>query len=187
MSTAPSPSLSTAGVATSLRRLYFFRFGFAIIWAVLVFALGSTLNPVTATLLVLYPLFDVAAAIFDLRSNRAAGSGALLYVNMAFSLLAAIGLAIAATSSTSAVLGVWGAWSIAAGLVQLVVGVSRRKMGGQWILIISGGLSIVVGGAFIAMASAAPASVSSLGGYATLGGIFFLISALRLGRTVKGL
>jgi len=185
MSTAPSPS--TATVAGSLRRLYLSRFGFAIVWAVLVFALGSTLSPITAVLLVIYPLVDVAAAVVDWRSSRATGPARFLYVNMAFSLIAAVGLAIAATSGTPAVLRVWGAWSIAAGLVQLVIGVSRRRLGGQWILIISGGLSVLVGGAFIAMASGAAASVSSLGGYATLGGIFFLISALRLRRAPKGL
>ena len=182
MSTASSPSI--AGVATSLRKLYFVRFGFAVIWAVLVFSFGSELGPVTATLLVLYPLFDLAAAIVDVRSNRA---GALLYINMALSLLAAVGLAIAATSGTPAVLGVWGVWAITAGLVQLIVGIRRRKLGGQWVMIISGGLSVPVGASFLGLASGEPASVTTLGGYAALGGVFFLISALRLGRTSKAL
>lgn len=181
-------SISTASVATSLRKLYFIRFGFAVVWAALIFSVGSSLSPVTATLLVLYPLFDVAAAIVDLRSTRAAGSSvALLYVNMALSLAAAVGLAIAATSGTPAVLRVWGAWALTAGLVQLIVGIRRRALGGQWVMIVSGGLSVPVGGAFIAMASGDSASVSALGGYATLGGIFFLISAVRLRRAVKGL
>ncbi|MEV4116382.1 hypothetical protein [Nonomuraea sp. NPDC049695] len=35
-------------------------------------------------------------------------------------------------------LRVWGAWAVVAGLVQLIVGVTRRKMGGQWPMIISG-------------------------------------------------
>lgn len=181
-------TISTASVAPSLRKLYFVRFGFAIVWAVVIFAVGSSLSPLAATLLVLYPLFDVAAAIVDLRATRTSGSsGALLYVNMALSLAAAVGLGIAATSGTPAVLTVWGAWSVTAGIVQLIVGIRRRALGGQWIIIISGVLSVLVGGAFIAMASGAPAAVSSLGGYATLGGIFFLISALRLNRAAKGL
>jgi uncharacterized membrane protein HdeD (DUF308 family) len=181
-------TIPTASVAPSLRKLYFVRFGFAVVWAVVIFAVGSSLSPVAATLLVLYPLFDVAAAIVDLRATRTSGSStALLYVNTALSLAAAVGLAIAATSGTPAVLTVWGAWSVTTGVVQLLVGIRRRALGGQWIMIISGVLSVLVGGAFIAMASGAPASVSSLGGYATLGGIFFLISALRLGRIVKGL
>jgi uncharacterized membrane protein HdeD (DUF308 family) len=185
MSTAPSPSI--AGVATSLRKLYLFRFGFAIVWAVLVFALGSDLGAVTVTLLVLYPLVDLGAAVIDARSNRSTRAGALLYINMALSLIAAIGLAIAASSGTPAVLRVWGAWALTAGLVQLIVAIRRRNLGGQWAMIISGGLSVLVGGAFIASASGDGGSLSSLGGYATLGGIFFLVSALRLGRTAKGL
>ena len=181
-------TISTASVAPSLRKLYFVRFGFAIVWAVVIFAVGSSLSPLAATLLVLYPLFDVAAAIVDLRATRtSASSGALLYVNMVLSLAAAVGLALAATSGTPAVLSVWGAWSLTAGIVQLIVGIRRRALGGQWVMIVSGVLSVVVGGAFIAMASTAPESVSSLGGYATLGGIFFLISALRLRRAAKGL
>jgi len=180
-------TISTASVASSLRKLYFVRFGFAIVWAAIVFAVGSSLSPLTVILLVLYPLFDVAAAVVDLRSSRAAGSAKLLYVNMALSLGAAVGLAIAATSGTPDILRVWGVWSLTAGIVQLIVGIRRRALGGQWIMIVSGVLSVLVGGAFIAMASGAAASVSSLGGYATLGGIFFLISALRLGRAAKGL
>ena len=54
-------------------------------------------------------------------------------------------------------------------------------------MIISGGLSVFVGGAFIAMSSGDAASLANLGGYAALGGVFFLISALRLRRAVKGL
>ena len=173
--------------ATTLRKLYFARFGFAVVWAGLVFATGATLGPVVVILLVLYPLFDLSAAIVDVRTSRAADPVRLLYVNMALSVLAAVGLAIAATSGTPAVLQVWGAWAITNGLVQLAVGVSRRKLGGQWPMIISGGLSVFAGGGFVAMAGGESASVVSLGGYATLGGIFFLISALRLRSTAKGI
>ena len=174
----PTPSAS----APALRKLYFVRFGFAVVWAALVFAFAGSLGPVAGILLVIYPAFDLAAAAFDARSSRPAGSTRLLYVNMALSLLAAIGLGIAATSGAPAVLTVWGAWALTAGAVQLAVGISRRALGGQWVMIISGGLSVVVGALFIAMAGGASASLTSLGGYATLGGIFFLISALRLRR-----
>ena len=177
-------STETATVASSLRKLYFVRFAFAIVWAALIFAVGSSLELPAIALLVLYPLFDLGAAVVDARSNR---GNPLLYINMALSLLAAIGLAIASASGIAAVLIVWGAWATTAGAVQLIVALRRRKLGGQWPMILSGGLSVFVGFAFIAMASAAPESVSSLGGYATLGGVFFLISALRLRSAAKGL
>jgi uncharacterized membrane protein HdeD (DUF308 family) len=176
---------SAIGVAASLRRLYFLRAAFAVVWAVVIFVSGASLGPVTVALLVIYPLFDLGAAIVDARTTRSAGPVRLLYANMALSLLAAVGLAIAVASGTPAVLRVWGAWAITAGLVQLIVGIRRRRLGGQWVMIISGGLSVLVGGAFIAMASGESASISTLGGYATLGGIFFLISALRLRRSGK--
>ncbi|MEV6235363.1 hypothetical protein [Lentzea sp. NPDC051838] len=165
--------------ASALRRLYLFRFGFAVVWAALLFVSRQELGPLAIALLVLYPLFDVAAAVVDARSSRATG----LYVNIAISLLAAVGLALAATSGIPAVLRVWGAWAIVAGLVQLAVALTRRKMGGQWPMILSGGISVLAGSSFIVMASAANPTFANLAGYATIGGIFFLVSALRLRRS----
>lgn len=68
------------------------------------------------------------------------------------------------------------------GVVQLVVGLRRRGLGGQWPMILSGGISVLAGGSFILQATKDGASLTNLAGYATLGGIFFLVSALRLGR-----
>ena len=73
-----------------------------------------------------------------------------------------------------------------AGLVQLLVAVSRRKMGGQWPMIISGGISVLAGGSFIAAASADNPVLTNAVGYAIPGAIFFLISAIRLSRGAKG-
>ena len=165
-------------IAAVLRRLYFVRFGFAAVWAVLLFATGSDIGPVSATLLVLYPLFDVAAAVVDARSSRTTG----LYVNVAISLLAAAGLAVACASGVPAALRVWGAWAVVSGLIQLVVGIARRSLGGQWPMIISGGISVLAGTSFIVQAGASDASLRNLAGYALFGGVFFLVSALRLGR-----
>jgi uncharacterized membrane protein HdeD (DUF308 family) len=168
-----SPANDTA---PALRRLYFVRFGFAVVWAVLLVLAGKDLGPLSITMLVLYPLFDVAAAIVDARSSRATG----LYVNIAISLLAAVGLGVAGASGVPAVLRVWGAWAIVAGLVQLFVAVRRRGMGGQWPMILSGSISVLAGSSFIVMASAANPAFTNLAGYAAIGGIFFLVSALRL-------
>jgi hypothetical protein len=65
------------------------------------------------------------------------------------------------------------------------VGVTRRKMGGQWPMIISGGISVLAGGSFIATASADDPALTGAIGYAIPGAIFFLISAVRLGRATK--
>ncbi|MEV4150787.1 hypothetical protein AB0J40_44535 [Amycolatopsis sp. NPDC049691] len=185
VTTVDSPTVG--GLAPALRRLYFVRFAFAVVWAVLVFlTTKSGLGAAGAVLVVVYPLFDVGAAIVDARSAKGAGSVTGLYVNMAISLLATIGIGVAAASGIPAVLRVWGAWAIVAGLVQLVVAVSRRKMGGQWPMILSGGISVLAGANFVISASAANPALSSVAGYAVLGGIFFLVSAIRLGRAAKG-
>ncbi|MGW5137436.1 hypothetical protein ACWEP7_39755, partial [Streptomyces sp. NPDC004135] len=67
-----------AGTASALRRLYFVRFGFAIVWALVMFTMAKEITPVGAVLLVLYPLFDVGAAVYDARVSRGTGSPALL-------------------------------------------------------------------------------------------------------------
>ncbi|MGW5361927.1 hypothetical protein [Actinopolymorpha pittospori] len=183
MTTVTAPGISTT--ASTLRRLYSVRFVFAIVWALAMFTTATQLGSLAMALLVIYPLFDVAAAVIDARTSRATGSPTLLYVNVVVSLLAAVGLAFAGTSGIPAVLRVWGAWAVVAGLVQLIVGVNRRKMGGQWPMIISGGLSVLAGGSFIASASADNPALTNAIAYAIPGGIFFLISAIRLGRAAK--
>ncbi|MGI5151662.1 hypothetical protein ACQEVC_35780 [Plantactinospora sp. CA-294935] len=184
MITVAAPGISST--AAALRRLYFVRFVFAIVWAGVMFAITDELNPVVGTLFVLYPLFDVAAAVVDARASRSTDSPALLYLNIAVSSLAAIGLAVAAASGIPAVLRVWGAWAVVAGLIQLIVAVRRRRMGGQWPMIFSGGLSVLAGGSFFAAASAADPALTNAVGYAIPGAIFFLVSAVRLGRAAKG-
>lgn len=180
--TAPAPASAPDAIASALRRLYFVRFGFALLWAVALFSTASSIGPVSATLLVIYPLFDVGAAVVDARSSRASGSARGLYVNIAISGLTAVGLAFAVASGIPGVLRVWGAWAVTAGLVQLIVALRRRELGGQWAMIASGGISVLAGLSFLRQAAAPDPSLSSLAGYALLGGIFFLVSALRLGR-----
>jgi uncharacterized membrane protein HdeD (DUF308 family) len=177
--------------ASALRRLYLTRFGFAIVWAVLlvvstaVLSTPTGLSPLTIALVVLYPLFDLASAVVDRRSTREARPSALLIVNMVLSIATAIGLVLAVMTGAGAVLLVWGLWAITAGLVQLIVGLSRRAMGGQWAMILSGGISVLAGIGFVT-SSGSGSSVAGIAGYAVLGGIFFLVSALRLGRAAKG-
>lgn len=178
--TGSSKTLSTQ--SGGLPTLYFARFGFAVVWAVLVALTASTLNAASISLLVIYPLFDVVAAVVDYRTTGTNGPRVLLYANMTLSLLTAVGVAVAAASGIPEILRVWGAWAITAGLVQLLVAVRRYRYGGQWAMILSGGISTFAGTGFILMAAGPKASLTGLAGYATLGGIFFLVSALRLRR-----
>jgi uncharacterized membrane protein HdeD (DUF308 family) len=142
--------------------LYYVRFAFAIGWAGLLAVTASTLAPVSVGLLVMYPLFDLAAAVFDFRSTGATPPRRLLYLNMALSLLTAIALAVAVASGIPSVLRVWGAWAITAGIVQLIVAIQRHRLGGQRALILSGVISAIAGASFIVMASGPKASLTGV-------------------------
>ncbi|WP_285619223.1 hypothetical protein [Kineosporia sp. NBRC 101677] len=177
---------TTTAVADTLQRLYFVRFAFAIAWALALFTTAKDLGVLAGTLLVIYPLFDVGAAVVDARSSHRTGSVVGLYVNMAVSSITAIAVAVAATSGIPDVLRVWGTWAIVAGAVQLAVSLSRRAMGGQWPLILSGAISVLAGASFIAGAGADDPTLAGAAGYAIPGGVFFLVSALRLRSASKG-
>ncbi|MEU6540623.1 hypothetical protein [Streptomyces sp. NPDC047000] len=172
-----------AGSAPALSRLYLVRFAFAAAWAALLLLSGSHLTTGARLLLFLYPAFDVVAAVVDARSARVSGPVRGLYANMAVSTLAAVGVAVAGASGVADVLRVWGAWAVVSGLVQLLVGVARRPMGGQWAMILSGGISVLAGASFFRSAAQDDPSLTALAGYALLGGIFFLVSAIRLSRS----
>jgi uncharacterized membrane protein HdeD (DUF308 family) len=167
---------ATAAEVGGLRRLYVVRAAFALVWAGLLAATASDLNPASVTLLVLYPVVDLAAAAYDARTAGTGRPRRALHLNMALSLVTAIALAVAATSGTPSVLRIWGAWAITAGLVQLAVAVQRRALAGQRALVLSGAVST------IASAGGSSAKLASLAGYAALGGVFFLVSAIRLHR-----
>ncbi|WP_433782649.1 hypothetical protein ACQPX6_22615 [Actinomycetospora sp. CA-101289] len=169
--------------AAPLRRLHLARAGFALVWAVLLFLTASS-TVAAAVLLVLYPLVDVAAAVVDARSREAGAPVAGLAATVVVSALAAVGLAVALTSGVPAVLRVWGVWAVVAGAVQLVVAVRRRGVGGRWAMIASGSISVLAGVSFVLLAARPDASLAGVAGYALLGGVFFLVSGLRLGRAV---
>lgn len=168
----------TTNFSAALRKLYFLRFGFAVVWAALVFLAAGAGGPVLTVLVVLYPLVDAAAVLWQLRSEGPGQASRLPeWINVAVSVLAAIALGIASTVSVPAVLTVWGVWAITSGVVQLIAAVLRRKLGGQVPLILSGGLSVLAGFGF---ASGAVPVASGIGGYAIVGAVFFLIAAIRL-------
>ena len=187
MTAAPTDSTTriarpAATPPPALRRLYLVRFAFAIVWAALFAVTSSPFGSAALALAVLYPVFDVAAALTDARSPSAAPrSTVALYLNMGVSAVAAVALAVVGTGDVGDVLLVWGAWAIASGAVQLAVGLQRRAQAGHLPMIFSGALSVVAGTSFVVSAHEAT-SLGAIAGYAVLGGVFFLVSALRLGR-----
>ena len=182
ITTDTGPAATTTTENSGLRRLYLTRTAFAVIWAGLFASTGSELGTLAAVLLVVYPAVDAIAAILDATSTEDRRTRTIAIVNAGISVVAAAGLAIASTEDMTAVLRVFGAWAVVSGLTQLAGAVSRRGTKGQRFLIASGTLSVFAGSSFAASAAGAT-SMTNLSGYAVLGGIFFLVSALRLGRT----
>lgn len=177
-SDADSPTSFNA----TLSRLYSIRFAFAVVWAVLLLSTSKHTGAELTALAVVYPLVDAAAVLWQLRSGSrpAAGPRVVEWINGVVSIVVAATLGWASTVSIAHTLAVWGAWAILSGIAQLVTAVLRRGSGGQIPLILSGAISTLAGADFLAQSTKSSPSISSVGGYAVLGGVFFLISAIRL-------
>lgn len=176
-----SDTLPSLAISGALRRLYFVRFGFTLIWAALLFATGGAAGPFLTILLVAYPLFDAASVLWQIRSESSGRRAKVSeWANVVVSALVAITLGWASTVSPSVALIVWGAWAIGAGLPQLITAVRNRRAGGQVPQMLSGGISLFAGGAFIAQGLRGDGTIIGVAGYALLGAVFFLVSGIRL-------
>ncbi|SFB75926.1 hypothetical protein SAMN04487968_101354 [Nocardioides terrae] len=174
-------TITTSTFSQALRRLYFVRSGFAVIWAALLFPTSVATGPLLTALLFIYPLFDAAAVLWQLRTDPdTQGAKVTEWVNVIVSIVVAIALGAASTSSIGAALAVWGIWAIGAGIPQLITAIRNRRSGGQVPQMLSGGISVLAGASFLAQGLGDADNISGVGGYAILGGVFFLISAIRL-------
>ena len=88
----------------------------------------------------------------------------------------------ATLSDIKTVVGLFGAWAIVAGLLQLVTGLRRWKsFGAQWTMVLSGAQSALAGGFFIKQSIAATVhGIADVAPYAGFGAFYFLVSALWL-------
>ena len=171
-----------------LRNLYFTRTAAQLLWAAIVLMNAVNHPDLAAGLLILYPLWDVACTIYDLRASTRSISGppTAQYVNAVLGILATIGIACTVFKSPKQAVVAFGAWACAAGLAQLAVGISRRKqLGGQWAMILSGLQSTAAGLAFIVGALHGKTHIKDLGPYAILGGVYFLIAGFLLHRKLS--
>ena len=170
-----------AQTARSLRKLYFIRAAFSVSWVILIALFAKTSMGFATILLIIYPAWDVVGTFFDIRANPAGPSKTPQYVNAAISGLATLAVGIALHRGVPEALIVFGAWAIGTGLIQLILGLRRRKLlGGQWPMIISGGQSIIGGTSFIILAHDPTKGISSLAGYAAFGAFYYLLAAFRL-------
>jgi uncharacterized membrane protein HdeD (DUF308 family) len=172
--------------ARSLRTLYFTRAPFSVLWVILVFLFAKTSTGIATILLIVYPAWDVVGTFLDIRANQGSSSKTPQYVNAVISSITTIAVGIALQKGIPEALIVFGVWAIGTGLIQLILGLKRRKfLGGQWPMIISGGQSVLGGTSFILLAHDPTKGITSLAGYAAFGAFYYLLAAFRLSKTVK--
>lgn len=164
-----------------LKTYYFARAAFAIAWVIAALSLASHSAGIGAALLVLYPAWDALANLADGARSGGLARNRTQAVNVAVSLAIAVAVA-AVLPDMHRVLGVFGAWAILSGLLQLGTGLRRWKAyGAQWAMILSGAQSALAGTAFLFQAGAPEVpSVNTVAGYAGFGAFYFLVSALTL-------
>lgn len=164
-----------------LRNYYLVRAGVAALWVAAAFTVGRTTPLAAAALLIAYPAWDALANLIDASRNGGMARNPSQTLNVAVSGITAVAVA-AVIGNLNAVLGVFGAWAIFAGLLQLTTGVRRWKsFGAQWAMILSGAQSALAGGFFIkqSLGSAVP-GIGDVAPYAAFGAFYFAISALWL-------
>ena len=137
-------------------------------------------------LLIIYPAWDVAGTLLDIRANKGSASKLPQYINAVISTITTVAVGIALQKGVPEALIVFGTWAIGTGLIQLILGLRRRKfLGGQWPMIISGGQSMIGGTSFILLAHDPTKGITSLAGYAAFGAFYYLLAAFRLSKAVN--
>lgn len=166
-----------------LKRYYYLRAGFSLLWVAAAFVLAPHHVAVATALLIVYPLWDALANFLDARASGGMASNRTQAINVVISVATTLAVLVAMrTGGMHGMLGVYGAWAILSGLLQLGTALRRRKRyGAQWAMILSGAQSAAAGALFI-QRSLLPAErgIADVAGYAAVGAIYFLISALWL-------
>lgn len=175
----------TRGLAENnawLKRYYFTRAAFSIVWVVATFALANATAAVVVALLLIYPAWDAVGNVVDAQRNGGLRRNPTQLFNLVVSSATTVAVAIAITQGMNAVLGVFGVWASLTGLLQLATAVRRRKSSsGQWPMILSGIQSTAAGGTFIIKAGAtAVPQITVIAPYAAFGAFYFLVSAMWL-------
>src|SRR6201996_7322728 len=95
----------------SLRNLSFVRTVFQVFWAAIVIAFAGTQPTLVAILFIVYPLWDVACTIYDLRtSSQSGGTHTTQRINAALGVGAAIGRGLTVFQQPMDAVAVFGAW-----------------------------------------------------------------------------
>ena len=172
----------------SLRNLYFVRTAFQTVWAASVITTTIQQPQIAAVLFLLYPLWDVACTVYDLNTSSKSGSAQTSQIiNALLGVSAALGIGLTVFHQPIYSVAVFGVWAYGAGLLQLVLGLVRRKQlgGGQWAMILSGAQSMIAGVAYFLGGLWDKRHIKDVGGYAIFGAVYFLIGGILLTRKLS--
>jgi hypothetical protein len=172
--------------ARSLGTFYLFRAGFSLFWVVLVFSLAparsgeGTVGLLGGILLVIYPVSDAIATLFELRSGQIVARWPQ-WLNLAADLAAAPAVLIALLSSLADAIAVFGVWAISTGAVMIVLAARRQRvLSGQWLMIISGAGSVLAGTRFVSWTGSSSVGLAALAQYSAGGAVWYLLTAVWL-------
>ena len=165
-----------------LKQYYVLRAFVSAAWVAAAFTAGRQSPAVAATLLVAYPAWDALANALDASRSGGLAANPTQKLNVWVSAATTLAVFAALQSSMNAVLAVFGAWAIGAGLLQLGTAVRRWKtQGAQWAMVLSGAQSALAGGFFIFQATTPmQPSIANVAGYAAVGAVYFAVSAVWL-------
>jgi len=165
-----------------LKTYYFLRAGFSSVWIALAILVGQTVSPIAAALLIVYPAWDAIANYVDAQKNGGIPFNFSQALNFWISLIAAASVALALFVGMKQVLTIFGIWAILAGAFQLITAVRRWKAhGAQWVMIVSGGQSVLGASHFFTKATEVPLpGIGAVVPYACLGALYFFLSAIWL-------
>ncbi|MCK1383593.1 DUF308 domain-containing protein [Bradyrhizobium sp. 21] len=165
-----------------LKQYYFVRAAFSLAWVGAAFAVAPSSPVIAGALLVLYPAWDAAANVADALRSGGLAQNRTQALNVVVSLATTVAVLVALQMSMNRVLGIFGAWAILSGVLQLGTAIRRwRSFGAQWAMVLSGAQSALAGAFFVFQATMpAVPSIANVAGYAAVGAIYFLVSAVWL-------
>lgn len=165
-----------------LKSYYSVRAIFSVIWVALAFAIGRQATAGVGALLVIYPAWDALANFIDMSRSGGTGKNRTQAFNIVVSAVTTVAVLLELSIGTLPILVIFGVWAIVSGLLQLATAVRRWKdLGAQWAMILSGAQSALAGIFFILQSGASmPPAIFRIAGYAAVGAVYFLISAVWL-------
>lgn len=165
-----------------LKSYYALRGAVSLIWVAAALTVGPQSPIIAGMLLLIYPAWDAVANAVDARQNGGLRRNPTQTFNIVVSSVTTVAVAFGLAASMNAVLGVFGVWAALSGLLQLATAVRRwKRVGAQWVMVISGAQSAAAGAMFLLQAGRPETpNVADIAPYAAFGAFYFLVSAVWL-------